>query len=275
MLLLLVAVVRGQASAPAAPQPSRTVAVVLGAAGDPLDFKSRLRAAQALERELSHADIEALYAFMDRRPGADPLPASRATVIKNDVANAMLNQATAPREFALRLVAMFADRTHDTLWRDFCAQFMGRWYARSGGAERARIRDALWQATTETDTQIAGTALIALRDNLGQGDIDRERLARRAYDLAADATTGEPVRVTALQVCAGLGHAPTLGLARDVVNQAANGACLRMSALAAIGTLGDASDLPRLDALARSADVRLRNAAIAARARLHEAARRK
>jgi hypothetical protein len=36
------------------------------------------------------------------------------------------------------------------------------------------------QATTETDTQIAGTALIALRDNLGQGDIDRERLARRA-----------------------------------------------------------------------------------------------
>ncbi|OGV84517.1 MAG: hypothetical protein A3K19_32770 [Lentisphaerae bacterium RIFOXYB12_FULL_65_16] len=97
------------------------------------------------------------------------------------------------------------------------------------------------------------------------------RFARRACELAADAKVCEPVRVTALQVCAGLGHQPALTLAREIVN-GNNGACLRMSAVAAIGTLGDASDLPCLEQLSQSPDVRLRNAATSARQRLRGAA---
>ena len=264
------------APAPAAPANTETsaltprVAAVLGRDGDATDLKARLRAAQALGADLQPAEIEALYAFMDRKAGDDPLPVSKLALTKNDVANAMLNQTRPPREFGQRLVSMFTDRTHDTLWRDFCAQFLGRWYRRTGGDERARIRDTLWQATGETDTQVAGTALIALRDNVSQGDIDKDRLARRAYDLAVDGQVCESVRVTALQVCVGLGHQPALALAQEIV-RGNSGACLKMSAIAAIGTLGDASDLPGLEKLSQSPDVRLRNAATSARQRLGKA----
>jgi hypothetical protein len=188
--------VLAQAPQAAAETPALTsrVAAVLGRDRAATDFKARLTAAQALGSDLQPAEHEALYAFLARKAGDDALPVSKLTVVKNDVANALLNQTRPPQAFGPCLVSMFGDRTHDTLWRDFCAQFLGRWYPRTSGAERARIRDVLWQATTETDTQIAGTALIALRDNVGQGDIDTDRLARRAYDLAADGKVCEPVR---------------------------------------------------------------------------------
>ncbi len=248
------------------PAPTSRVAAVLGRDGAGTDLTARLTAAQALGNELQPVELAALYAFMARKAGEDALPVDKLAVIKNDVANALLNQTRPPREFGPCLVRMFSDRTHDTLWRDFCAQFLGRWYPRTSGDERVQIRDVLWQATAETDTQVAGTALIALRDNVGQGDIDKDRLARRACDLAADAKVCEPVRVTALQVGAGLGHQPALALAREIVN-GNSGACLKMSAVAAIGMLGDASDLACLERLSQSPDVRLRNAATSARQR--------
>ena len=88
--------------------PTVRVAAVLGRDGDATALKARMLAAQALGNDLQPAELAALYAFMDRKAGEDSLPVAKLTVVKNDVANAMLRQTRPPPELGQHLVAMSA-----------------------------------------------------------------------------------------------------------------------------------------------------------------------
>ncbi|OGV74565.1 MAG: hypothetical protein A3K19_04835 [Lentisphaerae bacterium RIFOXYB12_FULL_65_16] len=91
--------------------------------------------------------------------------------------------------------------------------------------------------------------------------------AGKARALASDPKTCEPTRITALQVCALMNHGPALAVAREIAS-GTDSACLRVSAIAAVGQLGDASDVALLERHATSRDTRIRTAAAAALERL-------
>lgn len=117
--------------------------------------------------------------------------------------------------------------------------------------------------------RIDGTALIALANHVSILGIDRDRFAELAYKLAVDDVTGELTRITALQVCARMGERQILPVARALVLAGKTRSVpLRMSAIAAVGTLGGASDRAMLDEFGRNSDVRLRTAARSALKRL-------
>jgi hypothetical protein len=112
-----------------------------------------------------------------------------------------------------------------------------------------------------------GTALIALSSLVNEPDIDRAEVARKACAVALDPDAANAARISAFGVCGRLGCRECLPAARRLADQPGS-ASLRMSCIAAIGTLGASSDLPLLERCRKSRDIRLRTAAKSAIERL-------
>lgn len=224
-------------------------------------FYSRLTAARNLSEYLNRSSINVLFSFLDRYNSDDYLPSGKLNALKNDVANAILAQATPAQGFGEHLIDMHNDPKHDAVWRDYCIQFLGDWHPRADReSRREEIRETLWDAASR-DWTIAGTALISLYRV--ENSIDRSRLAKKAYQIASSSESSSASRTTALQICATTGHEKALPLARDIAHSDAE-IPLRVSALGAIGILGDSSDGDILKKYVKSAETRLRHAASAA-----------
>ncbi|MGO9199259.1 MAG: hypothetical protein ACLQM8_01810 [Limisphaerales bacterium] len=237
--------------------------------------EARWAAIRALGTALSRAEIEALYGYL-RGHEKDPNGPMRG-VLKNDVILALKNQQPPPKELGGVLLGMFYDKEQDPVIRNYALQHLATWYDQCG--QKAQVLEALWAGTTDADTSIVGTALIGL-SRLSQGetglepassqpaaDIDRARLAAAASAVAEDSNGSDTARATALQVCAGLGIKSVLPTAVDLA-QGAGSVPLRMSALAAVGALGGADQVPLLNSLAGADDARIQTAARAALRRL-------
>lgn len=243
-----------------------TLLVVFGQ-GDKKDYFSRIKAVHQLGKNLSQPEINALYLFLNRKNNEDNLNPGELDALKNEVSMAIMGQAKKPVNYANNLMAMYADASHDDVWRDYCIQHLGEWYSKADTAEQPLIARTLWDAAEKKHLPIAGTALIALSDNTGTPDISKQDVADKAYELSEDAQCGELTKTTALQICARLGDKRALPVARKIAESGAS-VPLRMSAIAAVGTLGDASDKPMLEKYAASSDVRLRKSAQGALGRL-------
>ncbi|NLC80904.1 MAG: HEAT repeat domain-containing protein [Lentisphaerae bacterium] len=254
---------------PPAVSASKDVAAVMDASDKSLE--ARLSALAGLGKALQEQDVDALISFMDRRNAEDALPPEKLNALKNDVANLLRAQLKFPDVLPWRLANMWRDTAHDEVWRDYCIQHAGAaWPRISASAARDEVRSLLWTAAADPAAPGAGTALISLRNLVSSGSEEKAKVAERASALAATAETPEGVRVTALQIAAELGAPGTAALARSLLPDRSQPVHLRMSAAAALGRAGDASDLPALEALASTSDPRLRAAASSAVRRLSE-----
>jgi len=231
------------------------------------DYMTRIKAVHQLGKNLSDQEIKALYVLLNRPDNEDNLQPSEVHAIKNDVSVAIMGQQKKPADYANNLMAMYYDKSHDNVWRDYCIQHLGKWYSKADVAEKPLIAATLWKALEENDISIAGTALIALSNNTGGQDIQKKTVANKALELCEDTRCGELAKITALQICAELNEKRVLPTARKIAESGAS-IPLRMSAIAAVGTLGDSSDRPMLEKYASSADVRLRKSAQSALGRL-------
>jgi len=232
--------------------------------GEKKNYITRVRAVQELGRNLPLADVQALYAFLNKRASQDNLPPAELNTVKNNILNVLGRQTKPPTNFGRVLIAMSRDKEHDVLWRDYCLQHLGGWYRKAASDdEKEDIASALWDATGEKKGSISGTALLSLSFNVGGPGIAEKAVSGKALQACQDKEYSEMAKITALQVCATLGETQALPVARDLATGSGN-ALLRMSALAAIGALGDARDRPLLEKYAASSDVRLRKAARAA-----------
>jgi len=255
----------------------RRLELILGM-GEETRYRPRIRAVHALGRQLSEQEVAALLWFLHRKKGDDPLPLEYLNPIKNDIVNALLRQERPPRELGAHLIAMFRDGEQDAVWRDYCVQFLGVWYPRVGSpSERAEIRKVFDEALGVSGSDrpgpkgepdhrprsvraTVGTALIALSNLVDEPDIDRDEVGRKACAVACDSDAGNAARISAFGVCARLGCRDCLGEARKLA-AGPGSATLRMSCIAAIGALGNRSDLPLLERCRQSRDIRLRTAA--------------
>jgi len=238
--------------------------------GDEKRYQPRIRAARQLRDQLSQEDLTALYWFLHRKVAEDGLSAGKLNAVKSEVANTLLKQRETPKELGWHLVAMWEDKGQDAMWRDYCVRFLGSWYPHAGTwQEREAIKGALWDAAAETDGPTAGTALIALANNAEQPGISTPKIKQEAVRLAGDKGAAEAARITALQICAELECTEAASVARKLA-KSAESVPLRASAIAAIGVVGEAIDVPTLVRFTRSRDARIKSAATAALKRLRE-----
>jgi HEAT repeat protein len=236
---------------------------VLGLAEDK-GFSTRRAALTRLGTEMSQQDVLALCDYL--REGCktdDSLTPDQKYVLVNEIQDALQEQKEPPPGFTETLLAVYRDRMQDEVVRDYSVQHLGSWYERA--PDKRPIREALWEATSETGNSIAGTALLAL-SNIS--DSDPDRLAQTALRIVTVEQSGVPARMSALQVCSQLSVKEANPVARTIIAQPGNDVSLRISAIAALGSLGSAGDLSALQQLAEGTDLQMQPAARAALKRL-------
>ena len=261
--------VQGQAP-PSAALPE-SLLLVFGQAAE-TRYVPRVRAVLALPTNLTPEQVDACYDFLAQKLENQHLPDLEFNGLKNELVFALTRQRRKPGELASRLVAMYRDRSLDSTWRDYCVQFFGKWYADAPRNEgREAMAAALWEVLrTERANRFAGAAATQLGFLAGKyPEFPRDEVAAACLEALLDPICSETAKVALLPVCATLGVADALPEARRLA-AAKHNPVLRAAAIAAVGFLGDRSDLAWLTPLAASYDQRLRIPAQAAISRLQE-----
>jgi len=257
--------VRKPLELPSSPLITTRLASLIGA--DAEGYLSRMDVLRRTRHDLSTAEISALYQFMDGYAPPRDINAEEYHALRNELLNLLRDQTPFPQHLATNLMIMYHDQRHGSVWRDYCIQHLAQTYSETSSAKQPAVRGTLWEATAETGSTIAGTALIGLARNVDHPDFSRDQIARKALQYATDSAMDDMTRLTAIQVCVLLNDRGVLSVSRELA--ASNVLVpLRMSAIAAIGSLGDPSDRNLLSQYAAASDVRLRTAAISALKRL-------
>lgn len=231
-------------------------------------YKTRIDFVHSLGRDLSAAQVDGLLAYLS---APDPsLRPDREAALKNDVWNLLREQTVLPTNLVPTTIAVFRAREQAPAILDYCIQHLGAVALRVEDAASLRdLRECLEEASRESARPYSGTALIALTHVPAPASPDRTFLLARTLALASDPAAHPAARATALQIGAEQGFSGVLPHVRAILAEPAHPATLHISALAALGALGDATDLAHLDAFASAhSHPRFRPALEAAHAKL-------
>mgnify|MGYP003808047495 CR=1 FL=1 len=262
---------------------SEHIRVLVGLDENKQDYNSRMDALKKLTRNIETKDVNALLLFLDLPYEEQVEITARAyNGVKNDVLSVLLQQDASPDNLGPQLVTMYRDKNHDDIWRDYCIQYIGPYYEKKWpvpykeeeniekDSEQQELQDVYWEAITETDGTIAGTALIGLESiSRKRKEFDREEIGDTAVELARDEQYSEPTRITAFRICGMMDKKEVLPSAR-ITAQIAETTELRRAAIATIGDLGDETDLDLIESMTGSDNERIKKAADSARKRLIE-----
>jgi len=245
------------------PEISESVRVVLAES----PYLQRKRAILALGKNLSLADCEALCNFLRA-----PIPAEEETVsaaLKNSVMEQMRGQRQLAGTWHQTLIGLAEDvRMHEVI-RDYAFQHMVDWYEEvlrdeSFKLAREDMRKALWSALDQTTAAISGTALLSLYHLSAQEPlIEPAGVRSAALKLMSRESAPEGSKITALQVCGQMRVAEALPTARDWA-QSGGSISLRAAAIAALGLMGETSDLKLLAEIGPDAATGALNSAVTA-----------
>lgn len=206
----------------------------------------RLRQVHALPDDLSAADREAVARYLKYGENSDI-----ELVIKNDLMNKLRNQKTLPPELTGVLLELYSDRKQNITVRIYALQHLRPQYELT---RDAAIRQAFYDALNETDNEIAGGALLALRYLCTEypNEFDTAVISRRAAEIARDGNVNNLTRLSAVQVAAMLDNAEIEPAIRSLAENASTPLTLRLSAIAGLGQLKRPESRPTLELLAQN-----------------------
>lgn len=223
-------------------------------------YISRVKAIHKLDKRLSKQEIDTVYQFLNKPLADDVLTSLEFNSLKNELVIVLMRQDGKPGDLSAKLVEMYQNKKFDIAWRDYCVQFMGQWYKDAPPNDQKLLARTITDALKETDNGIAGAALIAINSNAGQPEIDLKKLDEAAFAIVTDKKTPDYVKLTALQICAIRKDQRALSVAHEILNNSKD-VPLKISAIAAIGMLGNDDDIDTVKNLSKSTDVRIRIAA--------------
>ncbi len=222
-----------------------------------------MAALQRLPALLATNDVEALRGFLVLPfDPAGGLTACEFNGLKNSAADLLLRQPDVPADLVVDFAAMYLDTEYDSVWRDYCLQFLSAGHEVLSGRDGPDVSEArsaavevLRAATGDRTETYAGTALLGLNAISGRDTeaVKAAEVATLAADVAKDERASEACRITALRVAGASGAAAVLPGARELA-QTGETETLRQAAVATIGDLGTADDQELLDALAHDPD---------------------
>ena len=218
-------------------------------------YAERVRLIHRLPSNLTPEQLERCRAFLESPLAGQPLSDLEFNGLKNELVFALLRQREGLTELAELLVRMSRAEETDATWRDYCVQFLGKCYPRINDTKsRESMADALWEALkNQRGGRGAGSAARQLM-TLGRTfpEFPPEKVSAASLEALLDPTCSEETKTALLQVCGILGERSALPAARTIAGLDSS-PVLRAS----IGMLGDASDLPLLERLAVSGDMRV------------------
>jgi hypothetical protein len=230
----------------------------------------RQRAFLALRgQKLEEAEVSVLQQYL-LTPDADD--GSSGYTLK-DVLLVELERQRPAAEMVILFEQMFADRRQHVIMRDFAIQHAPVSYETGTTSDKQRVVALLRNALRESDSQIAGTALLAVARISGETRprvsaslagaaqegvrVDRSTVAESALTLASNTQASPLTRATAIQVCARLKLTEALPVVA-ILAQSGNTIPLRIAAIAALADLGNTQHYALLQQLTNGDEPRLR-----------------
>ena len=229
-------------SAPAAAVPARQVLVDSLEPGIFAGFHrwsdaERLRAIGALATQV---DLDSdVVAFLMRSLSDAHISAH----VRNDIANRLLALPQPDPVVAEVLVAAVNDANQPALWRDYALQHAAR--AIDLHRDPRVVMTLLLEKAAGSDA-LAGTALASLETVEATHPEVAADIARNAAGLVSNASAALPSRLTALAMIGSRGLRDQAAAVRAVAASDGEPALIRV-ALATLGLIGDASDLPVIE----------------------------
>jgi len=209
---------------------------VCGITGD-ANLNTRLRALRKLGTQLTAGKSDVLSKLLESKYRSFSLNNSQEYVLVNEVLELLGMQSTDTFDFGHFAGRVISNADEDEVVRDYAVQHLGIWYAAQPHNEN--IDNIFWKALEIKNAAIAGTSLLALHRLINiHPQIDAARLADAASSIIRNDTCGSASKVTALRICAAMNAPGTLEYASNVVHNE-NSLPLRLSAVAALGELGD------------------------------------
>ncbi len=205
------------------------------------------RMVRSLPDNLSLEDRRGIYHYLKNGPNND-----QEYTIKNDLMNKLRNQKEFPSELANELMSLVEDPRQDMTVRIYALQHLRPVYEQTGDSA---VRELFYRALDETENEIAGGALLALRRLLSDypEEFDQALISRKAAEIATNSAVNDLTRTSAIQVAVMLGQADEIAPAlRELASSEGTPLPLRLSAIAGIGSLRDPTDRVLLEQLTTS-----------------------
>ena len=241
------------------------------------EFFERTRAIDGVRRRPASADVQALRAFLWFPFGdQSDLDSLSFHSLKNDILNALIDVRPLPEGLGEELLALYAEPGLHPTMRDYILQHLPRYIGKRwpsgapppGDPDAEAVLNVLWEAAEDASASYAGTALNALHALYrSEALADADRLANAAVAVVLAPGANELAIISALQIAARLGLDAVLPRARQLAERSGV-STLRISAIAALGYLGETTDCERVQAILQDGDPSLHAAAEGARRRL-------
>ncbi len=277
LLIVLVIVIigvtlpcRAESSPRSSPSVDSEIDCICGASSS---YGERVELVHHLPSNLSQEQLVRCREFLEHPLSGQSLPDLEFNGLKNEVVFALMRQREGLVELSEVLVRMSLSPETDETWRDYCVQFLGKCYPRVSEEEsRERMSEALWEVLrTCRSGRAAGSAarqLMMLSRSFWEFPADK--VASASLEALQDPGCSEESQTALLQVCGTLGERGALPIACSIAERSST-PVLRASAIAAIGMLGDDSELGLLQCLAALGDARVAVPARAAMERIRGA----
>jgi hypothetical protein len=202
----------------------------------------------------------------------------------NEVMTALSHQNAPLPGLTDCLVRLANDSGRDMVIRDYALQHMVDWLQpiaqgepyETNPAKRQTMVGCLLRAAQEERQSFSGTAVLGLHLALQLAElrakpidgepaqswrpeipIDSERLQKDALRLVQSPSSCDHARISAFQVCAQRGFADALPIARKFAGDTQQPNTTRLSAIAALGALGNSTDSLLLDKIQKENRARL------------------
>lgn len=221
------------------------IRAIAGLSGE--KYMERMAALDALGKKLTPDEIAAIYAYIAWGKNDED-----AYALKNDLLNELRKQTTLPEGLVDVMLDLLYNESQDRTMRLYSLQHLRDCFdVYEKPRERQLIADAYYDFVKEKNSALSGTALLALvalsedHPSVFERSKAKEASASLAFDESADRIS----RISAIQTCAIMGMKESLPEIRALVSDSKD-SNLRLSAIAALGQLGDGSDIAILDKIA-------------------------
>jgi hypothetical protein len=223
---------------------------------------------QSSDAEIRNNVFESLE-FLSREDAPEGMNLNDFLSLKNDVADRIINADIEALGLFSQLVATIQNEEASLVWRDYCIQkipiLIGHADIPEQEAENTVV--LLTGICGNRDSDLMGTALIALREIAKRPGksimVSEAEVMEFALASAQDESLSLKNRLAGLQIAAEMKQPKVGEYAVQILNTAypAPPVLLKVSALAALGQVGDPSHLVYIEPYRLSPDVRLRAAA--------------
>lgn len=212
---------------------------------------------------LTREQVETAFAVLQEIAPTDAEQGGH--VAKNAVMNA-LNRQAGQATNALRLYAViYRDPAQDVVIRDYALQHVYELYAQlEAGPLRQEAVELLHAAAAQSDSSIAGTAILALA-RLAATDptVPQSAVSAAAFALAENRAANASARISALQVIGQFDAPQAVPLLVQTVKDESS-IPLQLSAIGALGQVGGKNEVSLLRTIAEGENARLKPAAAGA-----------